>query len=131
MQEEFAPSLLPYLRSKKKQIGLEISLTSRESSYLEKSPFPFLIIDESTPFERLLAGRVVTGAGSTIKHVFLLQQSDNYRHVPDEMWPITNKDIDQHWRNTVESYATQSLAGNSNPILLPEQIKEDGKYSPF
>jgi hypothetical protein len=131
MKEEFTPSLLPYLQSNENHIRLEISLTSRKASYLEKSPFPFLMIDESTPFERLMEARIITVDGSTIKRVFVLQQSDNYRHVADEMWPLNNKHIDQHWRNTIEAYFTQSESGNSNPILLPEQVKENGNCSPF
>ncbi len=131
MKEVLPPSLLPYLQSRKNHFGLEISLSSRETSYLENSPFPFLLINESTPFERLLEAKIVTDAGSHIKRVFLLQQSDNYRHIPDEMWPLTNKDIDQHWRNTIELYSSQSLVGNSNPILLAEQIQKNGEYSQF
>ena len=131
MKEVLPPSLLPYLQSKKKHFRLEISLNSRETSYLEKSPFPFLLINDSTPFERLLEAKIVTDAGSNIKRVFLLQQSDNYRHVPDEMWPLTNKDIDQHWRNTIELYSSQSTVAKSNPILLAEQSPKNGEYSQF
>ena len=131
MKEVLPPSLLPYLQSKKNHFRLEISLNSREPSYLETSPFPFLLINESTPFERLLEARIVTDAGSTIKRVFLLQQSDNYCHIPDEMWPLSNQDIDQRWRHTIELYSSHAIAGNSNPILLTEQIQKNGAYSQF
>jgi hypothetical protein len=131
MKEVLPPSLLPYLQSKKNHIRLEISLNSREPSYLEKSPFPFLLVNESTPFERLLEARILTDAGSTIKRVFLLQQSDNYCHVPDEMWPLTNQDVDQRWRDTIELYSSHSVVGNSNPILLAEQIQKNGACSQF
>ena len=123
--------MLPYLQSIKNHFRLEISLSSREPSYLEKSPFPFMLLTDSTPFERLLEAKIVTDAGSTIKRVFLLQQSDNYCHVPDEMWPLTNQDIDQHWRHTIEWYSSQSKVGNSNPILLAEQIQKNGEYAQF
>jgi hypothetical protein len=131
MKEVLPPSLLPYLQYRKKHFRIEISLNSREASYLEESPFPFLLINDSTPFERLLEAKIVTDAGSNLKRVFLLQQSDNYHHVPDEMWPLTNKDIDQHWRNTIEFYSSQSTVGNSNPILLAEQTQKNGEYSQF
>jgi hypothetical protein len=131
MKAVLPPSLLPYLQSKKNYIRLEISLNSREPSYLEKSPFPFLLINEPTPFERLLEARIVTDAGSTIKRVFLLQQSDNYCHVPDEMWPLSNQDIDQRWGHTIELYSSHAMADNSNPILLAEQIQKNGAYSQF
>ena len=131
MKEVLPPSLLPYLQSKDKPFRLEISLSSRETSYLEKSPFPFLLINDSTPFERLLAAKIVTDAGSIVKRVFLLQQSDNYRYAADEMWPLTNQDIEQHWRDTIELVASQSAAGKSNPILLAGQIQKNRAYSPF
>ena len=53
MKEILPPSLLPYLQSGKSHFRLEISLSSRETSFLQKSPFPFLTITESSPFERL------------------------------------------------------------------------------
>jgi hypothetical protein len=126
-----SPSLLPYLQSGDKQLKLEILLNSKDPAYLEKSPFPFLLINESTPFERLMEAKIVTGAGSAVKRLFLLQQSDNYRHVPDEMWPITNEDIEKRWRNVIEAYASRSSSGNPNPILLAGQIPGDGEHSPF
>jgi len=131
MKEILPPSLLPYLQSDKNHFRLEISLSSREKSYLEKSPFPFITINEATPFERLLEAKIVTDADYEIKRVFILQQSDDYRHVPDEMWPLTNADIDQRWINTFKFYSEKSKAGGSNPILLPEQIPQNGECAPY
>lgn len=131
MKEVLPPSLLPYLQSNENHFRLEISLSSRETSFLEKSPFPFLLINESTPFERLLEAKIVTDADSNIKRVFLLQQSDDYRHVPDEMWPLTNEDIDRRWKNTFELYSSKSKTGGSNPILLAAQIQKNGEFSQF
>ena len=131
MEEILPPSLLPYLQSDENHFRLEISIDSRETSFLEKSPFPFLLINESTPFERLLEAKIVTDADSEIRRVFLLQQSDVYRHVPDEMWPLTNEDIDRRWKNTFELYSSQSKTAGSNPILLAEQIQKNGEFLPF
>jgi len=131
MKEIMPPSLLPYLQSDKNHFRLEISLSSRENSFLEKSPFPFLTINESTPFERLLEAKIVTDADNEIKRVFILQQSDNYRHVPDDMWPLTNADIDRRWINTFKFYSEKSKADGSNPILLADQIPQNGEYAPF
>ena len=130
MKEILPPSLLTYLQSNENHIRLEISLCSRETSFLEKSPFPFLLIHESTPFERVLEAKIVTDAAKEIRRVFLLQQTDDYPQVPDDMWPLTNKDIDQRWKNTFEWYSSQSPTGHSNPILLAAQI-QNGVYSPF
>ena len=131
MKEILPPSLLPYLQSGKSHFRLEISLSSRETSFLQKSPFPFLTITESSPFERLLEAKIVTDAGNEIRRVFLLQQSDDYRHVPDEVWPLTNAAIDQRWTNTIKFYSEKSKAGGSNPILLAEQVPPNGAYAPF
>ena len=95
MKEILPPSLLPYLQPDKTHFRLEISLSSRENSFPEKSSFPFLTISESSPFERLLEAKIVTDADTVIKKIFLLQQSDDYRYLADEMWPLTNADIDQ------------------------------------
>ena len=131
MREILPPSLLPYLQSNGNPFRLEISLSSRETSFLEKSPFPFLLISESTPFEHLLEAKIITDAGSDVRRVFLLQQSDNYRHVPDEMWPLTNEDIDRRWENTIELYFAQSKTASSNPLFLAGQIQKNGEYSQF
>jgi hypothetical protein len=131
MKEILPPSLLPYLQSDKNHFRLEISLISRETSFLEKSPFPFLTINESTPFERLLEAKILTDADNEIRRVFLLQQSDDYRHVPDEVWPLTNADIDQRWIKAVKFYSEKSKTGRSSPILLAEQIAPNGVYAPF
>jgi hypothetical protein len=131
MNKVLPPSLLPYLQAGKNDLRLEISLHSRENSYLEKSPFPFLLINDSSPFERVLEANFITDAGGAIQRVFLLQQSDNYRYLPDEMWPLTNQDIDQHWGHTIKSYSSQSTEGHSNPILLAGQIQENGMPTQF
>jgi hypothetical protein len=131
MKEILPPSLLPYLQSRENHFRLEISLISRDNSFLEKSPFPFLTLNESSPFERLLEAKIVTDANSDIRRVFLLQQSDSYRHVSDEMWPLNNTDIDQRWKNIFEFNSAKFKAGGSNPILLAEQIRRNGEYAPF
>ncbi len=131
MKEILSPSLLPYLQADGNQVGLEISLISREPSFLEKTPYPFLLIDASTPFERLLEARVVSGGGYEIRRVFILQQSDDYRHTADEMWPLTNPDIDQRWETVLNRFSTQKTEKPGSPIWLSNPIRENGAYVPF
>ncbi len=131
MKEILSPSLLPYLQADGNQFGLEISLISREPSFLEKNPYPFLLIDASTPFERLLEARVVSGGGYEIRRVFILQQSDDYRHTADEMWPLTNPDIDQRWETALNRFSAQKTGIPGAPIFLSNPIRETGAYVPF
>ena len=131
MKEILSPSLLPYLQANENQVRLEISLVSRDHSFLEKSPYPFLLIDESTPFERLLKAEIKTAAGSRLASVFLLQQADRYRHSADGMWPLTNLDIDQRWQSAIEEYASQIKTDHPGSMLLSEPIRDNEAYLPF
>ena len=131
MKEILPPSLLPYLESNDNPFKLEISLSSRETSFLKKSPLPFLLISESTPFERLLDAKIVTDAGSDVRRVFLLQQSDVYPYLPDEIWPITNEDIDRRWQESFKLFSSQSGTCGSMPIVLAEQANSKREFLPF
>ncbi len=131
MKEILSPSLLPYLQADANQIRLEISLISRESSFLEKSPYPFLLIDESTPFERLLEAKIVTGVGSELRRVFLLQQADSYRHAADGLWPLTNMDIDQRWKTAFDLFSSQNKTDRPGPIWLSDPVRDSVGYLPF
>ncbi len=131
MKEILPPSLLPYLQSDDNPFRLELSLSSREISSLENTPFPFLLISGSTPFERLLEAKIITDAGSDVRRVFLLQQSDVYPYIPDEIWPITNDDIDHRWQETSKLFSSQSGSGGSIPIILAEQTNNNREVLPF
>ena len=118
------PSLLPYLELTDTKFQLNFSLISQDSSILEKSPFPFLVISESDPFARLFEARFVTDAGSEIKRVFLLLQKDEYHLTRDELRPLNNQDIDQCWQKTFLFYSRKNQDGSA--IIMADQIGEDG-----
>jgi hypothetical protein len=126
-------SLLPYLESGENNFRLEISLVSKESEFLEKAPFPFLLISDSGPFTRVIDARILTDAESVIKPVFLLQQSDEYRLTSDDMWPLNNKDIDRLWQEVFMRYSAQTPeeSPDRSHFVLLRQINKKGQFSPF
>jgi hypothetical protein len=118
------PSLLPYLELTDTKFRLNLSLISQDSSILEKSPFPFLVISESDPFARLIEARFVTDAGSEIKRAFLLLQKDEYHLTRDELRPFNNQDIDQCWQKAFLFYSKKNQ--DNSAIILADQVGEDG-----
>ncbi len=131
MKEILLPSLLPYLQPNDNPFRLEISLNSREISSIEKTFFPFLLISDSTPFERILEAKIITDSGSEVQRVFLHQQSDVYPYVPDEIWSITNDDIDHRWQESSRLFSSHSGTGGSIPIVLAEQTNNNREVLPF
>ncbi len=123
------PSLLPYLELTDTKFRLNFSLISQDSSILEKSPFPFLVISESDPFSRLIEAQFVTDAGSEIKRVFLLLQKDEYHLARDELRPFNNQDIDQYWQKAFLFYSRKNQDGSA--IILDDQIRKGGGLIPL
>ena len=126
-------SLLPYLESGENNFRLEISLVSKDSKFLKKAPFPFLLISDSGLFTRVIDARILTDAESVIKRVFLLRQSDEYRLTSDDMWPLNNKDIDRFWQEVFVRYSAQTAeeSPNRSHFVLLRQIDKKGEFSPF
>jgi len=123
------PSLLPYLELTDTKFRLNFSLISQDSSILEKSPFPFLVISESDPFARLIEARFVTDAGSEIKRAFLLLQKDEYHLTRDELRPFNNQDIDQCWQKAFLFYSKKNQDGSV--VILADQIRKGGGLTPL
>ena len=94
----YMPSLLPFLRGTGALTHLKISLASSDSSLNEKFSYPFIQIQLSDPFSRLIPAQFVTDAGSAIRNVFLLVQKDEYPLSEDALWPLTNHEIDKCWQ---------------------------------
>jgi hypothetical protein len=126
-------SLLPYLESGENNFRLEISLVSKDSKFLEKAPFPFLLISDSGPFTRVIDAKILTDAESVIKPVFLMQQSDAYRLTSDDMWPLNNRDVDRLWQEAFVRYSAQTAeeSPDRSHFVLLRQIDKKGTFSPF
>ncbi len=124
------PSLLPYLKLTKDSAGLRISLLPEDSPAIEGSRTPFLMIGESSPVARLIEARFVTDAGSVIKRVFMLLQKDEYLLAEDELWPVSNRDVDRWWQKTFLFYSGKDYRDDF-PIMLADQLKKGDGISPL
>jgi len=106
------PSLETYLNPKQNNFTLKIPLTTEDPSTLEKISFPFLVITDSDPLARLLEARFMTAAGSEIKKVFLLLQRDQYFLTKDDLWPLSNQDIDYSWQKAFSFHSAKKSNGS-------------------
>jgi len=142
-------SLRPYLETHKALFALHLSPISDDSSVMEKAPFPFRIISDAAPLTRLIEARLITGAISEIKRVFLLVQKDSYSLAGDAMLkegvrrqeaggrrntarPLNNQDIDNAWQNAFSS--SRHKESNNSAIILPHQVdrqEEKERLMPF
>ncbi len=120
-------SLLPYLDPLHGKFYLKFSLITQETELLEKTPFPFLVINDTDPLASLIEARFVTDTGSELKRAFIMTQRDHYLLSRDELWPITNLDIETSWQNAFSSYAGEKQ--DRSLITLENQISENGRLA--
>ena len=118
------PSLRPYVEPAGAKPHLRFSLIPQIASVREKPCFPFLVIDDSNPFARLIEARFVTDAGSEIKRLFVLLQKDEYLIQRDELWPINNPDVEQCWQKAFSFYSEKPQ--NDSVVVLSDQIAKGG-----
>jgi len=97
-------------------------LVSEVQESPDKLRFPFNIISDSDPLNRLIEVDALTDAESRLKKVFLLMQRDKYLLINSELLPITNKDIDNFWQTTFIRYLNYQQ--NNVPIILANQIRK-------
>jgi hypothetical protein len=113
------PSLLPYLDTGKGRFRLHISLISSDRTVSGEAPYPFEVVAEAGPFARIIAGSLLSDAGSLIKPVFLLYQPDQYPDFSDNIRPLTNADIDRFWQEAYHRYrATDGISSPADSMLL-------------
>jgi hypothetical protein len=122
-------SLLPYLEKSRGTSHLNISLATQEPSLLEKTTTPFLVIDDSDPLARLMEAQFLTDAGNLLRRVFLLVQRDQYRLAEDELWPVTNLDIENAWQHAFSFFNHEGK--QRRLTILSSQITEGNGLSPL
>lgn len=122
-------SLFPYLQSGRHPFSLKISLHSENPSILEKTQFPFLLIHDSDPFTRLLEAKLVTNAGVEFCNLFALVQKDQYFLPPNELWPVTNKDVENSWQSAFDFH--QGAKHKDSFMLFADQIGDRGRFQPL
>ncbi len=119
-------SLLPYLNAESGSPCLRLPLISDDDSVLEKTAFPFPLITDSDPLTRMVEAQFITDAGAIIENVFLLIQRDRYLLAKDELWPVSNRDIEDAWQKAFSFYAS-----DSSFIPLASQLDESGNLTPL
>jgi hypothetical protein len=126
-KNDLMTSLLPYLDPLQGKFYLKFSLITQETELLEKTPFPFLVINDTDPLASLIEARFVTDTGSELKRAFIMTQRDQYLLSRDELWPLTNLDIETSWQNAFSSYAGGKH--DHSLITLENQISENGRLA--
>ncbi|MEW5801062.1 MAG: hypothetical protein AB1847_03050 [bacterium] len=117
-------SLRPYLETQKVPFSIQFAPIGEDSQgRLENTSFPFRIIGDAEPFTRLIEARLLTGAESEIKRVFLLIQKDDYSLSGDILKiqkQLNNRDIDDAWQNAFSE--TRRNKGDGSVMILAHQI---------
>jgi hypothetical protein len=122
-------SLLPYLTTAKAKIFLKVSLIREDPPIPGNDLFPFLVLDDTNPLARLIEAYFMTDAGSELKRVFLIVQRDRYILRTDDVWPVTNLDVDNSWRRAFTLHAQKSP--QAAPIVLSNQVDDEGTLQPL
>lgn len=122
-------SLLTYLQPHQNNFHIKLSMISQDPPVLEKSAFPFKIVNDLNPAARLIEAQVASDAGSKVRSLFLLVQRDHYRIKTDALSPLGNADINASWQKAFSFYAKEIPEGSF--ILLSGQINKKGGLSPL
>jgi hypothetical protein len=123
------PSLIPYLKSTDARFYLKLSMTANASPYHKTPGFPFLIVSDTDPLALIMEATVLSDAGANIKPVFLLTQKDEYHVVKDEIFPLTNQDIDSAWQQLFAFLKARSE--NDAILLFKDQLGDEGTLLPW
>ena len=123
------PSLIPYLKPTDVRFYLKLSMTADASPYHKTLDFPFLIVSDTDPLALIMEGTVLSDAGANIKPVFLLIQKDEYHLVKDEIYPVTNHDIDSAWQHLFAFLKARNE--NDAIFLFKDQLGDEGALLPW
>lgn len=123
------PSLIPYLKLTDAMFYLKLSMTANGSPHHKMPGFPFLIVSDTDPLALILEGTLLSDAGANIKPVFLLTQKDEYHVVKDEIYPVTNHDIDHAWQNLFAFLKARNE--NDAIFLFKDQLDDEGTLLPW
>jgi hypothetical protein len=91
-------SLLQYLTGTGGSFALDFSSSSRGDSDTGPGRLPFQVISDAGALTRIVAARVASDAGSTVKPVFLVVSRDEYPLLENAAEPVTNARIDGLWQ---------------------------------
>jgi len=123
------PSLIHYLKPTDAKFHLEFSMSKDEDSLHRGAHFPFLVVSESDPLALILAGSILSDAGTKIQNVFLLIQKDEYHLPKNEFSPTNNRNVDQAWQNVFSFFTAQNQ--NDSITVLKDQVSDGGGLLPW
>ena len=120
-------SLIPYLNPGER--GFFLHLTDPGTGKEAQESHPFIqVIFESGPFSKILHTKIHADDAGTIESGFMLIQKDHYIF-SDVKEQLNNIDIEKNWQMAFSFYSQNRLA--QPPVVIPEQIDENGKLIPF
>jgi hypothetical protein len=120
-------SLIPYLNPGERGFFLHLTDPGTGAETQESHPF-FQVVFESSPFSKILRTKIHKQDAGTIESVFMLIQKDHYIF-SDVKEQLNNIDIENNWQTAFSFYSQNRLA--QPPVVIPEQIDENGKLIPF
>jgi hypothetical protein len=123
-----SPSLLPYLDSAGARLVFRLPLTTEDPALLARLPCPFQVVIDSDSLTRLYEAHISGDGETTLTHLFLLVQRDQYRFGAQDLWPITNRTVDGVWQETFSAY--QGQRSWKRPFLLSHQVDNAGRLIP-
>ncbi|MEW6599500.1 MAG: hypothetical protein AB1499_00875 [Nitrospirota bacterium] len=118
-------SLLPYLEAERGGFHMDVTLISGDGAAIERSPFPFLTITDTDPLSQIIEARIRTDAGSGVERVFLLLQRDSYLLAKDDLWPVTNRDVEEAWQKAFPFHSSENR--DNTFVRLAGQMDDQGK----
>ncbi len=123
------PSLRPYLEPNGAKFYLRFTSIVKNTVVDCKTPFPFLLVNESDALVRTIGAEIVTDAQSTIRRVSVLLQRDDYRFTNDDLNPITNPDVERCWQRAFSLLAGEGR--DTRAIVFSGQKDASGGLVPF
>ena len=119
------PSLLPYLQETQSYPGLKLTLI-RQVTPSGDTPYPFVVLDDSSPVSRSIEASFSTDAGSLLKKVLFHIQKDQYALTSDDLRPVTNLDIDAAWQ---KAFQGNTSCNDLSGVVLSAQTDERGRLA--
>ncbi len=97
-------SLLPYLSNSGQGIRLALLCPGRQKENNDGLRFPFDVVDDSSPFSRIVKGVVGIEDDLEIRTVFLLMQKSEYGISPEIGHALNNLSIESTWLESGRYY---------------------------
>ncbi len=123
-------SLIPYLEPGDGKFSLNIVSPDPPADSEKQTRYPFQLLNDADPFSRLFEARIVSGGEQSATRLFLLVQRDSYRYKPDEIWSLTNPDLDGYWQQTFSAVSSGNNLQNRF-FPLKETAFPEGGLLPF